>query len=502
MAGVMPGVYQLKAIETSFLPTLRENLRVGTRGRTEANLTLSTLIDALNWLPAQKRTPAEPEDDWTWTLRSAAYRPLLRYVGEDGVETLQTPETATHPLHGRLLIQTGTQAFAESGPSETGEYRRDDGHGTQTLVRSRVGNSPGAPTQLLAGWSRENAVGSGLTSVIAYRVDPEIVAGASSGIGTGSGMRILRLRSAETMRLAPAITAEAGSQMQMLALGAATATSISPFANVTWTHGTTSVGYGVTTAPGLRDADSLAGERSLLPFAVMRDGLLTAEHGLHQELKLEHADDAEGMSASVAVYADEVRTPIVDGLAGEGMGGAVASASENSLYDPTARTVRLAGPNYQARGVMITASHKGPAATRASLSLASGSALVSGRTSIAASPSFKPQSAEAAAVTLEGGPARTGTQWRGSYRWQPAGTVNAVDLFDGGVDRGMAEAYLSLFLRQSLHLSHIVPGGVDAVVDVRNLLAEGYHPFLTSDGGTLFFAQASRSVQGGLAFYF
>jgi hypothetical protein len=94
IAGVLPGVYQLKAIETSFLPTLRENLRVNAKGRTEANLTLSTLMEALNWLPAHKRSPSEPDDDWTWTLRSSAYRPLLRYVDSDGLETIDLPESS------------------------------------------------------------------------------------------------------------------------------------------------------------------------------------------------------------------------------------------------------------------------------------------------------------------------------------------------------------------------------------------------------------------------
>jgi hypothetical protein len=44
--------------------------------------------------------------------------------------------------------------------------------------------------------------------------------------------------------------------------------------------------------------------------------------------------------------------------------------------------------------------------------------------------------------------------------------------------------------------------GVEARVDLRNLLAEGYQPFLTSDGSHLYFAQAQRCVQGGLAFTF
>jgi hypothetical protein len=38
---------------------------------------------------------------------------------------------------------------------------------------------------------------------------------------------------------------------------------------------------------------------------------------------------------------------------------------------------------------------------------------------------------------------------------------------------------------------------VEAQVDLRNLLAEGYQPFLTSDGSHLYFAQAQRCVAAG-----
>ena len=55
-----PGTYKLKAVGTSFLPALRENLKV--RTDTVVNMTLTTLFEAVQWLPAQKRTGNEPED--------------------------------------------------------------------------------------------------------------------------------------------------------------------------------------------------------------------------------------------------------------------------------------------------------------------------------------------------------------------------------------------------------------------------------------------------------
>jgi hypothetical protein len=37
---------------------------------------------------------------------------------------------------------------------------------------------------------------------------------------------------------------------------------------------------------------------------------------------------------------------------------------------------------------------------------------------------------------------------------------------------------------------------------VRNLLAEGYHPYLLSDGSLLIFSQEQRGIRGGVAFTF
>ena len=37
---------------------------------------------------------------------------------------------------------------------------------------------------------------------------------------------------------------------------------------------------------------------------------------------------------------------------------------------------------------------------------------------------------------------------------------------------------------------------------MRNLLAEGYQPYLLSDGSVLIFAQDQRAIRAGLAFTF
>ena len=81
ISSLVPGRYALKAMGPYFLPALRENVRV--RGAVVVNLTLNTLYEVIQWLPAQPRAGDAQKDDWAWTLRSAANRPLLRWL-EDG----------------------------------------------------------------------------------------------------------------------------------------------------------------------------------------------------------------------------------------------------------------------------------------------------------------------------------------------------------------------------------------------------------------------------------
>src|ERR1700739_3615603 len=77
-ADILPGKYAVKAMGALFLPSLRENVRV--RANTVVNLTLNTLYEVMEWLPAEARAPNAPKDDWERTLRSAANRPLLRWL--------------------------------------------------------------------------------------------------------------------------------------------------------------------------------------------------------------------------------------------------------------------------------------------------------------------------------------------------------------------------------------------------------------------------------------
>jgi hypothetical protein len=173
------------------------------------------------------------------------------------------------------------------------------------------------------------------------------------------------------------------------------------------------------------------------------------------------------------------------------------------LYDPGAQMFRVTGPGYTSGGFRAVVAQKLGSSTWAALSFANGKALAfeipdSAITVHQAVHSLSERRTQAITASLDGKLERTGTGWRASYRWQPADTVTPVAVYD---NFGQS-AYLNLLIRQPIHCGHLLPNGTEALVDVRNLLAEGYRPFLTRDGSTLYFAQDERSIQGGLSFSF
>jgi hypothetical protein len=165
--------------------------------------------------------------------------------------------------------------------------------------------------------------------------------------------------------------------------------------------------------------------------------------------------------------------------------------------------VRAAGPDYSTAGMMATVDRRLPGANDIRISYANGDALVMEQSSKAMGladvlAAAHPRRAQTYSISLSGTLDGTGTRWRASYRWQPEDTVTRIAPF--AVDA--AEPYLNLHLRQAIHLRHDGTGGIEALLDLRNLLAEGYRPYLLSDGSLLIFAQDQRSIGAGLAFTF
>ena len=72
-----PVSIRVKVSAASFLPALREKVGLHAGASVHLNITLSTLFNAMRVGPLRGTSD---DDDWKWTLRSVANRPVLRVL--------------------------------------------------------------------------------------------------------------------------------------------------------------------------------------------------------------------------------------------------------------------------------------------------------------------------------------------------------------------------------------------------------------------------------------
>jgi hypothetical protein len=494
LAHLIPGTYNLKATGTLFLPTLRENLQVLAHRRTSVNLTLSTVMEAFEWLPAKRRSVDEPDDEWAWTLRSAANRPLLRML-EDGPLVVVSDMDTAPVLKARVILRGGANEFGEGGLHNAFEIERSKQDDRRLILRADIGSSEVAAVasaETLVGYERQLTPGNTIRTVAAMQDLPGIEQTSSQ-----QGIQSLVLRSAQTIELTTFLSAELGNEFEAVR-GNTAEFANHPFGTVTWRGGDTAISYHLATARNAQIANELDQATSAMPTVTEVNGALRLERGLHQKIQLEHT--GERTRYEVAIYRDHLANTVVNG------GGELSAADLNSgyvIYDPVTELLNVAGASYTTKGVVGDIKSRIHGQTWMTLGFADGDALIMPAFAVPASlegglMTLKPKHTQMYSIAMSGRISQTGTHWQASYRWQPEDTVTAVAPYDVA----SPDAYLSVILRQPLRCWHLLPNGVEALVDVRNLLAEGYRPFITTDGSTLYFAQAERSVRGGVSFTF
>jgi hypothetical protein len=494
LAHLVPGTYSLKATGTLFLPTLRENLEVLAHRRTSVNLTLSTVIEAFQWLPAKRRSVDEPDDDWAWTLRSAANRPLLRML-EDGPLVVVSDMDSAPVLKARVTLHSGGNEVGEGGMHNAFEIERSKEDDRRLILRADIASSDAAAVTLaetLIGYERQLGLSNTIRTVAVIQDLPGL-----EQTSTQHGVESILLRNSETMQLTPSLDAELGSEVEGVH-GQTTRFANHPFGTVTWRGGDTAVSYRLATSRNAQRADELDQFATVVPTLTEANGVLQFERGLHQEMRIEHTGERTRFDA--AIYRDRIDNPVVNG------GGALSATDLNNgyvIYDPFTELVNVAGQDYTTKGVVAEIKSRIEGETWVTLGFADGDALTMPKFALPVNlegglTTLKPRHTQMYSVAMSGKISPTGTHWRASYRWQSADTVTAVAPYD----MTAPDAYLSILFRQPLHCWHLLPAGMEALVDVRNLLAEGYRPFVTTDGSTLYFAQADRSVRGGVSFTF
>jgi hypothetical protein len=501
---LVPGKYDVRASAALYIPALRDNLQLRAGAQAVVNLTLNTLFESATWIPAERRKADEPSDDWKWTMRSAANRPILRMTEDGDVIMVSSSVTESQPKHtdrARAEMTAGDGGFGSSGVHDVFVLDRamDDGGGL--ALRADVGKQPGPTmigpsTEVAAGYGTRLGFAGAGRAVVSYQTHPELV---SSG-GT-PGLNAMQMSSAQLIKIGDFADIEAGGTLYVVST-AGYASGSRPFFKVTahpikdWT-----VGYRMATSQDLQSFAGLDSLQQELPVAAMYQGRIQTAQGLHQEITATRKT-GQGL-LQVSYYHDSLDRVAVSGGGALGPADLQQPAAMNGIVaDSTTGNFRFLSGGYKTQGVNVTLTEPLTSTLWFAVEYATGEGLgVKDGASLSlpgVSTELAPQAAQSATIALRGRVLHTGTRIRASYRWQPTRLVTAVDPYASFSD----QAYFSCYLRQRLRLGNLLPAGLDATVDVTNLLAQGYRPFLSADGSTLFLAQSPRTLQAGLSLTF
>ena len=503
---LLPGKYEVRATAAMFVPAMRSNLQLRSGAQAVVNLTLNTLFESATWIPAERRRADEPSDDWKWTLRAAANRPILRLT-EDGnvimVSSSVTESQSKHADRARAEMTAGDGGFGSSGVHNVFVLDRTLDDGAALTLRADVGKQPGPTavgpsTEIATGYETKLGFAGAGRAVVGYQSHPELL---SSG-GT-PGLDAMQVSTAQQMKIGDFADLEAGGTLYVVRSSGYTSGS-RPFLKITahpvkaWT-----VGYRMATSQNLQSFAGLDSVQQEIPVSAMYRGRMQTEQGVHHEFSASRT--AGPGLIQISYYRDNLARVVVAG------GGALGAAdiqqtglpdANGILADSTTGNFRLLSGGYKAQGVNVTLTEPLTPSMWVALEYARGAALAAkdgAVMSLATMPDdLAAEAAQTATIALRGRVVHTGTRVRASYRWQPTRLVTAVNPYASFSD----QAYFSCYLRQALRLGNLLPAGLDATVDVTNLLAQGYRPFLSADGHTLFLAQSPRTLQAGLAFTF
>jgi hypothetical protein len=262
---------------------------------------------------------------------------------------------------------------------------------------------------------------------------------------------------------------------------------------------------GLQLAEGSDGLDSVASDLSETAPRMSITGFTPAvEKGRHQEVSVSQRIGKNSMQ--IAFYSDSMVDPVLTGVGelatGEMTPGGTTAESGDVLPDVDSGTFSYQGNNFTTRGLRVVLQRKLLSDLTATLDYAYGGVLDLSRPDVQLQDArewIHAERRQAMAAKFSGTLPKTKTRWIASYRYAGGHTLTPVDLFN--TSPGQADPYLNLCIRQPIPASALA-GHVEILMDLRNLLAQGYVPVMGQDGHTVYLVQSARSVRGGLAFSF
>jgi hypothetical protein len=508
VASLLPGTYSVKVSAPSFLPSLREKIGVRAGAKLMVNVTLTTLFEAIQLVPL--RSPVD-DDDWKWTLRSVSNRPILRVLEDGTTVVAQSGESASdRELKGTVTFLAGSPGQGYGSPSDmTAGFAVERSLLSSGTLRlnGNVGytDGQGTPAAVLRTTytNRFNGVFEPSIAITALRLSSPDVNAMPAG-----SLQALSVKSSDRVVFGDMVEMKFGSELQTIQfMGRVNAFRPFASADLHITPNTVLEYQYASSVPNMGlegrlsndragdDLDSASADLSETAPRMSISGYAPAvERAHHQEVSVSQRIGKNNMQ--VAIYSDRIVDPMLTGV------GEMTAESGDVLPDVYSGTFSYQGNDFSTGGMRVVLQRKLMSDLTATLDYGYGGVLDLSRPDVQLQDArnwIHTEHRQAVAAKFSGMVPRSKTHWIASYRYVGGRTLTPVDEFN--TSAGESDPYLNLCIRQPIPASFLA-GHMEILVDLRNLMAQGYVPVMGQDGHTVYLVQSARSVRGGLAFSF
>lgn len=502
-----PGLYYVEVGKGTQVAARRQ-IEVRASERTLLLVSLPQLLRS-----AQLGAPAgvKPDQAFDWALRQATvWRPVLRLDDGDAPPP-QRASTESEPLQGYVGLSAGGGDGAFDAPAFSTNFRVDTGLWDQTLLSftgavGTNGQGGGGDTRVQASFRSSDASNYNRMTVGVRQV-------SVPGLPALPSLRVLSLNYADGVDVGSRVHLQFGALMNAVSLSD-TVTDVDPYLRAIVHVGSEGqLEYrALTAAPPVHFGPNPADEAELpdpTPTVTLDHGRARLERAHHQELQ--YSDSlTPNDTVTAALYQEHFWRAAVDGaytLGGENLTSSeVASLGGGELLPDLLNNLFVAnGGSYGGWGYRFVFEHRLGENWKADLGFAGGPVLAPVTESAGVYPTSVANAlgrARARAITakLEGTLPATQTRLICSYRALSRPAATGLDLYDDST--AQSESFLNVAVQQPL--PRLISGGnrIEALVEIHNLLAQGYIPMLGSDGHTLYLVQSARSLRGGFTIRF
>jgi Carboxypeptidase regulatory-like domain len=492
-ASLPTGMYSIKVTLAGFLPAVEQHILVDDQQTTLLQIVLGSIFSSFEKLRRQP-DQAIAADEWDWVLRSSiATRAVLRWQGaDDGINgQVNLAEAAPKPaVHGRLDLTSGTDrpgSVSNLADSPATAFAYDLGIGAHGRILmagqfSYEGTSPAggfATVWLPSGDPSDGPV----TSIVVResRLGPD-----------GPTFRGVRFSHANQFVIGNRVGVHYGAEYLMAGF-ADTTSALRPRVEMTvqltpdWLASVI-----VATTP---TQDSPASENALqsamnaldeFPTMLLRNGQPVLENGLHEEIAVGHAL-SKSSTLSAAVFQDHSTHTAVFGRG--------AGSGSDYLQDFFSNVFAYDAGHSSSMGVRFAYQQKFSDNLDTTFVYAYAGALAPLEDSpeVALRDQLATRYRHSLGARMTASVPHMRTKVMVSYKWIDGPAVSHQDPY--GESHYYLDPYLSVEIRQPL------PCHMQALADFGNLLAQGYVPIVTGDGGVVLIS-AYRYFRGGLSFQF